>query len=355
MIVKAQSAVTALLDGMLQSGRLPHALCFVGPEGAGKELMAIELAARLNCETPSGDSSKACSSCRKVCTLEHADLHLVYPVPSADWEKSVPVILASRREDFFGYGEFGNRARSIGINIIRKVIEAVSKQPFEGRHNIVILFEAHLATIEAQNAVLKLLEEPPASTIAVLVTEHSDRLLPTIVSRCQQVRFNALGPKTVAAMLESFYSVEGDEARRIAAHSQGNLRRSIKFLDERFLAIRKDALSLIRLVLDGKAKELLGESQSIAYRYAREEIEELLKESTGIMRLIMRRRDGVSSDAGTDFLDSEIGAARLKQAQNRDIPGDISKIREAVQALRRNANTELTISQLLLDLTGKWY
>lgn len=337
---------------MLQSGRLPHSLLFVGPEGAGKELAAVDLAARLNCETSSNDSARACASCRRVSTLEHPDLHLVYPVPHAEWEKSVLAIMESRREDFFNYGEFGNRARSVGINSIRRVIEAVSKHPYEGRHTVVIIFEAHLATVEAQNAVLKLLEEPPASTVLILVTGYPDRLLPTIVSRCQQIRFDRLSPETVAAFLESFYCVEAAEAERIAAHSEGNLRRGIKFLDERFLGIRKDAVSLIRLVLDGKARELLGESQAIAYRYTREEIEELLAESAGILRLVMREG---GSDGGMDYLDREIGKARLKQALKRDIPSDIGRIRRAARALRRNANAELTMSQLLLDLTGKWY
>jgi DNA polymerase-3 subunit delta' len=355
MIAKSQTAVNTLLDGMLRSERLPHSLCFVGPEGVGKELMAVDFAARLNCETPDDDERRACPSCRKVRTLEHADVHLVYPVPSADWQKSVPVVIASRREDFFNYGEFGNRARSIGINIIRTVIEAVSKQPYEGRHNVVVVFEAHLATIEAQNAVLKLLEEPPASTVVVLVTENPDLLLPTIVSRCQQVRFNALPAEAVSAVLETFYSVEKGEARRIAAHAQGNLRRSIKFLDERFLSIRKDAISLIKLVLDGKTKELLGESQPIAFRYSREEIEELFAETIGILRLIMREQSGAGEEAGSDFINRQMGAERLRKARSRNIPADITTIRRAALSLKRNANTELTISQLLLDLTGKWY
>jgi DNA polymerase-3 subunit delta' len=318
---------------MLQGGNLPHSLLMVGPEGAGKELLAVELAARLNCETGWKDAGERCSSCIKISHLEHPDLHTIFPIPYGEWEKSLPVVIESRREDFFNRGEFGTRARSIGIDCTRRIIEAVSKQPFEGRRTVVIVCEAHMMTTEAQNAFLKLLEEPPASTVLILVTEHPDMLLPTIVSRCQEIRFDPLPADGVARFLETFRAVESGEAGRLASISEGSLRRALNFLDERFLEIRSDAEALLGLVAEGKKAELVAEAEAASQRYSREEVRELLDEAVIILR----------------------GIAVSPNGAPRDFPADLRKIGRASKNLGRNADVELTLVQLLLDLAGGWY
>jgi DNA polymerase-3 subunit delta' len=344
MIADAQDAVARTLGAMLRSGRLPSTLMFTGPDGAGKELMAVWLAARLNCTDTENPCGGACASCAKLRHLEHPDVHLIHPVPYRELEKSLPVVIASRREDFFARGEFGNQARSIGIDIVRRIIEATSKLPFEGRRSVVIVSEAHLMTSEAQNAFLKLLEEPPTSTVIILVTEHPDSFLPTVLSRCQQIRFGGLSGDSVARFLETFYSVERGEARRLASMAGGNVRRSIKLLDERFITLRGDAASLLGLVFDRKAKELLGEAEALSRRYTREELVELLEEMTLILSAAMR---GEEVPVGTD--------STGKVMEGRDIPNDLGRINRAVEHLRRNVDAELTLSQLLLDLANRWY
>jgi len=378
-IAKAQPRVASLLAGLVGSGRLPQSIILAGPEGSGKELMAMRLAAMLNCDAgaasagaaasgaggsgggsgeaavPGGLGDDRCPACAKVRTLEYPDLHLIYAVPHAEWERDLREIIESRRKDFFASGEFGGRARSIGIDLVRRVIEALSKRPFEGRRSVVVLFEAHLATTEAQNALLRLLEEPPSSATIILVTEFPDRLLPTILSRCSETRFESLSDAAVADFLVQFYSVERGEARRLAVLAQGNLRRGIHLLEERFINLSKDAAAVVRLVLDGKAKELLGEAEGLAGTYGREEVGELLEEATIMFSLLVRSREGQVTDAERDFLEKTLGSGRLSAAAKRDLPGDMRKISGSIENLRRNVDVELTLSQLLLDLTGEWY
>ncbi|UCF04235.1 MAG: hypothetical protein JSV33_09805 [bacterium] len=344
-----------LLDGMMRSGTLPHSLLLMGPGGAGKELMAMRLAARLNCTAGGDDAGERCSSCLKVARLEHPDLHLIYPVPSGGWEKSLPVVIESRREDFYGYGEFGNRARSIGIDSVRHVIEAVSKQPFEGRRSVVVFFEAHYMTLEAQNAALKLLEEPPPSTVLFLVTEHADRLIPTILSRCIEIRFDPLVSETVASFLNTFYSVEVAEARRLGLLADGNLRRGILLTEGRFQRIQNDAVALVRLLVDGKGKAMLAEAEALSERYTREEIGEILNELTVHLRLLLRQSSGAGTEIEQALLEEALGTACMAKAAGIDIPTGIRKIHRASESLGRNADLDLTLSQLLLDLVGKWY
>ena len=352
MIAAAQGPVRSRLERMIRAGVLPPSLLFTGPEGSGTELLAMALAAMLNCEGGMGACDPPCSSCLKGGTLEHPDIHLVFPVPYGEAEKGTRAIMESRREDFFGSGEFGNRARSIGIDLIRGVIEAVSKHPYEGRYSVVVLNEAHLATAEAQNAFLKLLEEPPASSVLVLVTRFPDRLLPTVLSRCQEIRTEPLSAGTIAEFLMKFYSVEKGEAQRIAALSGGNLRRGIKLLDERFLQIRSDAAALIGLAYAGKAREIMAEAEAIARGYTREEVAQLLEEAVLIVRSLMR---GDGSHDGRGTLGEIFGAGTVCAADRRDLLADIGKIQRSARNLMRNVDVELTLSQLLLDLAGKWY
>jgi DNA polymerase-3 subunit delta' len=344
--------VWPVLEGLVASGKLPSSLIFSGPEGSGKELLAVSLAARLNCEglgsgAACGGAGR-CSACAKVRTLEHPDVHFIYAVPHGEMEEELPKVVESRREDFFNYGEFGTRARSIGIDMVRHVIGLLSKHPFEGKRTVVALLEAHLATAEAQNALLKLLEEPPASAVIVLVTDFPDRLLPTVLSRCSEIRFDPLEAGAIARFLEEFYSVEGVEAR-------GNLRRGIKLLDEQFLALWRDAAGVARLVIDGKGKELLAEAEALSMRYTREEAAELLEELTGLFALFIRHRDGRLGELEREALGESLGSERLAAASGRELAGDIRKITSSMESLRRNADVELTLSQLLLDLTGAWY
>lgn len=342
-----------MLDGLITRGKLPPSLLFTGPPGSGKELTAMRLAARLNCEHATGGSGCPCASCARVSKIEHPDLHVVYPVPYGDWERSMTFVLESRREDFFNHGEFGNRARSIGINIVRWIIETVSKQPYEGRNTVVLLFEAHLMTAQAQNALLKVLEEPPSSTVLVMVTELPDKLLPTIVSRCQQVMFERLAAEAVASFLGDCRAVEAGEADRIGLIAQGDLKRAVRLLEERFLGIRKDAASMLKMVIDGNARGIIEESETAAGRYSREEVGELLEEIAALLSLVMSL--GVTGGGAGELLLGVLGEKRLARAEERDIPGDLSRVLAARRSLGRNPDVELTLSQLLLDLAGKWY
>ena len=378
-IAQAQGRVESLLENLISSGKLPPSLIFAGPEGSGKELMAVKLAAKLNCEgggvggpaaagaggeTNGGNIDAVgrscgighrCAACAAVRTLEHPDVHIIFPVPHGEMENDLPVVLASRREDFFASGEFRNRARSIGIDLVRRVTEILSKQPFGGRRTVVAFFEAHLATVEAQNALLKLLEEPPPSAAIMLVTEFPDRLLPTILSRCYEIRFDPLPSEAIAGFLTEFYSVEREEARRLAALAQGNLRRGIHLLEERFLALWKDSAAVVGLVIDGKAKELLGEAEGLAMKYTREEAGELLEETAIMFGLILRHRDGRLGEAERGVLETVLGREKLAAASRMDLVAGIRKIFYSIGSLRRNADVELTLSQVFLDLTGKWY
>ncbi len=210
-------------------------------------------------------------------------------------------------------------------------------------------------TVEAQNAFLKVLEEPPPSSVLLLVTEFPDKLLDTVLSRCQHIRFDYLGREAVGSFLETFYSVERNEAKRISILSEGNLRRGIRFLEEGFVSLRADAASLLRVVVAGTGKDLLGESERIAREYNRDEVRTLIEEMAVLVRILMRQHAQVASMEEKKLLEEMIGPKMAAAGLKRDLPADLGRMDGASNSLSKNADLELTLSHLLLDLAGKWY
>ena len=353
IIAKRQKRARAILESMRDTS--PSAFVFTGPEGSGKALAALWYAAQINC--PGGCSAEGgrCPSCRKISGLEHPDLHPVFPLPSGPVIKTLPVILENRRKDFFSSGEFGARARSIGIDIIREVREKVSRHSYEAARPVVIVFQAHLATIQAQNSFLKLLEEPPGSTLIVLVTEYPDRLLPTITSRCFRIRFDALPTEAVEEFMRKVYSLQGGELERAVNLSGGNLRRAARYGDSRFMDIVESAARVTGMAIMGKGQELIMEAQNAAREYNREEIMTLLAEMKRSVRFLMRKGEGLENRVETDFYSALLGGDVIEFSGSRDCPADLEKISRSSRALRSNANTELTLAELFLDLAGEWY
>lgn len=167
----------------LRSGRLPHALIFAGPDGVGKQMFAERLAALLLCEKPAEangafDACGACVNCELSQAGTHPDYHVVYR--QLNKYHPNPTIRA-------------RKATQLGIDVIRHfLISPVGMRPSHATHKVFVVAEAELMNADAQNAMLKTLEEPPNNSHLILVTKSADSLLETIRSRCQLVRFGSL-------------------------------------------------------------------------------------------------------------------------------------------------------------------
>lgn len=351
-IVKAQTRVYSVLKELIRSERLPQSLLFAGPGGCGKSFAAIALSEWINCEC---GGKKRCPSCLKVARLEHPDLHTIYPVPYGDWQKSLAAIIEAKRENFFELEQPGSKAGSIGIDLIRHVIETTSKQPFEGKRTVVVLFDAHKMTIEAQNAFLKVLEEPPASAVFILVTEFPDQLLPTITSRCQVVRFGYLSDEAVSGFLEKFFSLSREDALRRSVLAMGDVERAVKIGDEDFTRISGKAAAVLSSVASRKSAELLSHAEEIAFGFSREEAGGVLDELTILVRIVHRGLDRGYTDVEREIVRETLGKGVEESLKKEELSLWIKKISSASRNIARNADVELTLAQLFLDLAGKWY
>jgi len=177
--------VKTILTKMVERESMPNALCFSGPDGVGKRLLASFVARALLCETRVGCGT--CSHCRKWAHGTHPDFQTIEPDGS-----------------------------EIKVDQIRDVVKHLHYRPFEAEHRILIVDQAERLRDQAGNAFLKSLEEPPAYVHFMLVTSDWDHLLPTIRSRCQKLVFMPLGTQEKTRILESKYGLSPDRAAQLA-------------------------------------------------------------------------------------------------------------------------------------------
>jgi len=183
MRTRGQPSAVRAIRVMAAAGP-PHALLLVGPQGVGKTTLALDLAATLLCsaEDPAARPCRSCRACRLVDHGNHPDLHRLAPGGAGDQIK----IAATSADPRPG---------------VRELIDALALLPVEGGARVAIVEAAHRMNEDAQNALLKLLEEPPPGVHLVLCADDEDRLLPTIRSRCARVRLGAVDGRAIEALL----------------------------------------------------------------------------------------------------------------------------------------------------------
>ncbi|MCZ7556396.1 MAG: DNA polymerase III subunit [Bacteroidia bacterium] len=229
----SQQRVKNLLRRMVEQQRLPHALLFFGPDGTGKDAMAIELARVLNCASGLPDACGVCASCQSMDTLRHPHLRLVFALPSKDDEAgALDKLTADELEEVNAqidekaanhYHHFSvPKASGIKISSIRDIRkEAAFRAEGRGR-TVVLITEAERMNPSAANALLKTLEEPGGDLLLILTTARKEALLPTIVSRCQSIRFDPLRMEDVRNALISRAGIAPDVAENAARLANGS-------------------------------------------------------------------------------------------------------------------------------------
>lgn len=239
--------------------RLAHTLLFQGERGNGSEALAIYLMRRLLCSNPGEAPCENCPNCRKTGELAHPDLMIIFPLPAVSsdggsrgeqpheqFSQQIRRELARKASNHYYQLEVEN-GRGILLDQIRSLRRFAGMKSYEGGNRVVLIFDAHLMNLNAQNALLKLAEEPPDNMYLLLATDQPNALLPTIISRCQSLY---VPPQSVTAIQEALAvnGVPPVDAERLARLADGNTGKAIAMLQEEEDSIQ-DTIDLLRLVL----------------------------------------------------------------------------------------------------------
>jgi DNA polymerase-3 subunit delta' len=311
--------VVQSLKRSVKNNNISHFYLFEGEEGLGKRTLGRTFAKTLLCEEKGEEPCNSCSSCIKFDHLNHPDYHEIEP------EKGI-----------------------IRKGQVEEIIRGMSMSPFGGDRKVFLMDQAHLMNKEAQNAMLKSLEEPPIYVHMILVTSSSKNLLPTIVSRGQQIRFGQIPISLVAEYLVQREGMATEEARFLAEFSKGSLGRAVQLCSsEDFFQIRDWIIELMDLLIRGESWKIF----SAVERFTEEKdrVQELLDimlfwfrdlmvyKSTGDLSLVINS-DKEKLLSEQSFLDFD------------RINGIIKKIQDTSMNLQLNVNYQLSIETMLFKI-----
>ncbi len=259
-----RSPALASLARAAQNGQLPNSVLLEGPEGCGKQEIALALAEIL-LEKDAGESRG------RVARLSHPDLLFVFPAQANLKLETYREILDAKAEEplarirqastaIIAIGEVDNP----GFCTIRRVRRFAEAVPFEAPYKVVILADAHRMNRAAANALLKTLEEPPATAV-LLLCSHQTHLMPaTVRSRCARVRVPAFSEEELRERLSERHGLDEDSAEQIAAVSGGNGRRALDLIDPQSLMVASWARTLLTRLLAAERADLLAGAERVS-------------------------------------------------------------------------------------------
>lgn len=244
--------IPEVLRRAIEQNRLPHAMIFAGPAGTGKCTLALLIAQLLNCLVPANKNACGeCSPCRKIsATLKSRNL--LCQTMKGDGFCGTCENCRLRMQKHPDVRLIEPEKTTIGIDQVRELIDEVAFQPFEARYRLAVLDPADQMKIEAQNSLLKTLEEPASRTVIILITTNPYMLLETIRSRCRLLQFGGIQRETIEQYLISEAGMTPRDAQLSAALSGGSLAAALAFDTVGYREIREQAFRFVRLLLKGE-------------------------------------------------------------------------------------------------------
>ena len=231
------------LKKSVQENRVSHAQLFAGPEGNGALLLAVAYAQYILCSNKTeNDSCGTCSSCMKIKNLAHPDLHFSFPFVLAEADTSDEVVKQFREcflqsphlnlREWNSFHAEANKQPQIGVKEASAIMNKLSLKSYEGGYKIMIVWLAEYMNAATSNKLLKILEEPPDQTLFILVSENTEQLLPTILSRTQLIKIPAFSEKEIIEILTTVYGANAETASVVAGVCEGNMTTALNLLTE---------------------------------------------------------------------------------------------------------------------------
>ena len=310
------------LKNAIETGKVSHSYIFTGEPGSGKKLLAGTFAAALQCESGESEPCMTCDSCKKVIGKNHPDIITVTH----------------------------EKPGSISIDEVRdQVVRDVDIKPYCSPYKIYIIPDAEMMTVQAQNAILKTIEEPPEYAVIMLLTENAEALLPTIRSRCVMMKLRNIKDQLVKKYLMEQMEIPDYKADVCVAFAQGNMGKAIMLAtSEYFNEIKEEVVHLLRNIDEMNVSELMDAvKKCMTYKM---EINDYLDMIAIWYRdvLIYKATKNVDRVVFSDQL--RYIKARASKSSYEGIENILDAIEKAKARLKANVNFELTMELLLLTI-----
>lgn len=356
------------LANAIDNNHIAHAQLFFGQEGSANMALAMAYISYLFCENKqNGDSCGECSSCRKTSKMIHPDVNYIFPVikkeSSGDDESKKGLSTAYIKEfrqlilqnpysdlkNWMQAIDAENKQPIISAEESRNVVKTVSLQAFEGGYKVLLIWYPETMNQTASNALLKILEEPPAKTIFILVSNAPDRLLPTILSRTQLIKVRSFTNEEISEHLVQYNECEPTQANDLALIADGNLNEAFKVYnvtESSFQQFFRDWMrmcykfNLVEIIKMGNEFQQLGrEAQKNLIHYGITALRNSFVYGMGGEELV--KVDSVNKDFIKGF---------SKAVNPKNIDGLFSNLNTAYYHIERNGNPKLIFLDTSIQL-----
>lgn len=318
-----QESIKKHLQTAIKTGNLSHAYIINGEYGSGRQTIASALAKTIQCQSKTDDTDACgvCTSCKQAESHNHPDIKYIT-----------------------------HDKTSISVNDIREQLNNdISIKPYSSEYKIYIIPDANKMTEQAQNALLKTIEEPPVYAIIILLTENCDSLLPTIRSRCVTLTMNPVEKDKICTYLENKFQLEPEQAQIAANYCQGNIGKAIRFASSSdFIEMKNQVLKLLKNLDSMDIASIIDTIKEFSTH--KNDINDYLDLMLLWYRDVLMFK--VTKDANL-LLYSDEYSAISKQATKRDyenIENIIAAIDKAKVRLKANVNFDVTIELMILAM-----
>lgn len=380
--ITGQKETKEQLLSMIQQNRLSHALLFLGKEGSGALQLALAFAQYIVCKpqqqevdlfakaaptvkkedaAKKNDSCGACPACKKANELIHPDIHFSYPVISKkSGDKPISTDFIKEWREFINTNPYGNiydwlqfigaenKQGNITAHECNDIIRKLNLKSFESEYKILIMWMPEFLGKEG-NKLLKLIEEPPANTLFILVAENEDQILPTILSRTQLVKLPMLSNLEIEASLELKAGVAIEKAQQVAALAEGNYREALQLLqhadDDWELMLREWLNAIIKTGPVAQVKWI-----DDTAKLGREKQKQFLKYFIHLLEEAVRLRIIGSPNNGQTTTTNDFASRLNKLCSLSQQEAIINELDKASYYIERNANAKMLFHALSIRI-----
>jgi DNA polymerase-3 subunit delta' len=355
-----------ILSGALRKNMLASAYLFYGEAGIGKWALAMELAKAINCENleippKAGNENQArilcleacdnCLCCRKIDKLIHPDVKMIFPVPSVKTQEETERFKKEKIKDPYTIVKFEKNV-NIPVDQIRQMQRELYLKPFEGKRKVVIIAEVENMHPSSANSLLKTLEEPPPDSNLILTTTDINRLLPTVVSRCQQIRFGKIPSPLIEKRLKERYQIPQEKASFYAKIANGSLGKTTEFIGGEKVNIRQDAIGLLETSVERNTAKIIDKVDDLQNKWNKNSILEMFEFLVSLFRDIYLT---LETSGKEKLLNYDIASEVVKLTEKFNRQNKVEEALKVIDQIRmdcktRNVNLKLALLTLCFEL-----